>query len=208
MPTGYTDVVGKGELTDFSEFALRCSRAMGVSIMQRDESIDVPLRHHETMRDYEYESLAKAKDAYAEAGARSQEEWAEVQRREADKENAARAESKARRLETVANYRRMLAEVLAWQPPTSEHENFKKFMVDQLEESIKFDGPGEWDEPIQVLPVALLVAKEMDRLKACLENRARDVREAEERVASRNKWVDDFLASLPNPRVLEQKAGV
>lgn len=206
MPTGYTDPVGKGELTDFSEFALMCSRAMGVAIMQRDESMDVPLRHYETVPDYEFEQVARAKSAYAAAGARTLEEWVEVQERAIGDALRARAESNERMNATVANYRRMLGEVIAWQPPTKEHENFKQFMVNQLEESIKFDGPYPW-----VLPSPVSAEEYRDLEMAKLGKRVTDaeqrLREAEERVASRNKWVDDFLGSLPNPRVLEDKAG-
>jgi len=206
MPTGYTDVVGKGEITDFTKFALRCTRAMGVSIMQRDESIDVPLRVRETVSEYERNNLTEAKAEYLEVAGWSLEQWAAEQRREHDEWVRGEEESLAKQADTIANYRRMLVEVLAWQPPTEEHEGLKKFMVEQLEESIKFDswkssGVREMTDPV------LYRDERIARKAQAVRDAAKSLRDAEARVASRNKWVDDLLASLPNKAALPVAGG-
>ena len=43
MPTGYTYPVADGTITEFSKFALNCSRAFGVLMHMRDEPIDAPI---------------------------------------------------------------------------------------------------------------------------------------------------------------------
>ncbi len=40
----------------------------------------------------------------------------------------------------------MLGDVNAWQPPTPDHEGFKKFMVDQITGSIDWDCSHKYDE--------------------------------------------------------------
>lgn len=42
MPTGYTADIKDG--ITFRDFALRCARAFGATIMQRDEDISIPPR--------------------------------------------------------------------------------------------------------------------------------------------------------------------
>ncbi|VTR91619.1 unnamed protein product [Gemmata massiliana] len=45
----------------------------------------------------------------------------------------------------------MLEHVRAWEPPSTDHENLKQFMIDQLRESIDFDCRGEYREPLPAL---------------------------------------------------------
>jgi hypothetical protein len=43
MPTGYTDCVRSGEVTEFADFAMKCARAFGACIEMRDEPSGTPI---------------------------------------------------------------------------------------------------------------------------------------------------------------------
>lgn len=77
MPTGYTEPLYAGTPITFPEFALRCARAMGVAIMQRDESIDVPIRARE-VEPYYAERVTQTEEALTVALARTIAEWEEA----------------------------------------------------------------------------------------------------------------------------------
>lgn len=200
MPSYYTEPVGKGELEDFSQFALKCSRAMGVAIMQRDEDAGAPLRVERELNTHYRDKAAEYATEVRRLEALTDDELMEEQRASVARINADKAASLERGEATVARYEAMLRQVNAWEPPTPEHENFKKFMQDQLTESIKFDGPGSWARE-----VAVVVAAESWRAEQLLHARRmrdsyeRDWVEEQERCESRARWVEEFLRSLPDP---------
>ena len=60
MSTGYTCQVADGEITDFKQFLLQCSRAFGACIQQRDDPhSDLPKRME--VSNYHKDELKKAK---------------------------------------------------------------------------------------------------------------------------------------------------
>ena len=46
MPTGYTYYINDGEITSGKEFLKLCTRAFGIAIDIKDESLDVPTPNH------------------------------------------------------------------------------------------------------------------------------------------------------------------
>ena len=91
-------------------------------------------------------------------------------------------------------YDNMLRKVNSWNPPTEDHAGFKKFMVEQILESIRFDcyvldipefyGTDKWFD------------RKMDdtlrRIAYCEKEHRIEVAKTKER----NKWVRLFLESL------------
>src|SRR2546425_1153733 len=75
---------------------------------------------------------------------REAKEAARVERAEAIRRND---EIEADRQGKEARYRAMPAHVEAWDPPTGDHQTFKEFMLDQLNQSIQFDC-GEFSMPV------------------------------------------------------------
>jgi len=195
MPTGYTAPLYDGENLTFKEFALRCSRAMGAAIMQRDDPLDseIALR---TVDDYFKANIDKALADLSTAEKRTPEEWARIQKEELAKEDANAKRHAERKEKTRQAYMEMLARVKAWVPPTSEHQGLKKFMTEQLEESIRWDC-GEWSPDV---PERLSTAEYRDRKIAALQRTLRIRRESlakeEALVASQNKWVTALRDSL------------
>jgi hypothetical protein len=92
----------------------------------------------------------------------------------------------------------MRDQVVAWSPPTDDHKGLKKFMLQQLDETIKFDG--DIPEP----PELETDLKERRRLR--VEWAERDLAyhtkhkaESETRHEGRTDWMDQLEASVAIP---------
>ncbi|MEK6939176.1 MAG: hypothetical protein AABX31_00460, partial [Nanoarchaeota archaeon] len=95
-------------------------------------------------------------------------------------------------------YEAMLQEARNYQPPTKDHEEFKKFMVSQLEETIKFDcSYSELEAPKKQTPKqykAQLIASAKWNVDYHKKGWDKEVVCARERT----KWVQALVRSLPN----------
>ena len=139
MATGYTHGVVDGKVTDFATFCLQCAREFDACIMQRDDSIDAPpeLPKRESYHD---EWVDKAQSELAELNALTPEQWRErfdsvvLAAKKANQDSEAKAAEQLARLEAMRN------SAEAWVPPTEDHRILKKFMLEQLDETIDFDG--------------------------------------------------------------------
>lgn len=191
MPTGYTACIADG--ITFREFALRCSRAFGATIMQRDDPADEPPRVPERCTFYE-DAHRQNEQRLTELESLTQEQIVSMCDAEyqADAERADRwqTEKDALRLKYYA----MLEQVRAWDPPSPDHEEMKAFMTRQIEESIRFDchdvdqperkGPGAWH------------AEQLACARRALERSAKEVKEERERHERRKLWIEQLYASL------------
>lgn len=201
MPTGYTAPLHDGQDITFDQFALRCSRAMGAAVMQRDESIDVEIKLRE-VEGYYQERVDKARAEVLDAESRNHDEWLALQEKEIHDAAAAREKEI---IETAAirhRYVSMLRAVERWTPPTDEHFGLKRFMIDQLTESLKFDCGGwpvsnPWftDVPSRV-SAAEYKARVMARLMKNLDYATTALSEEYARVRSQNEWVTALRESL------------
>lgn len=198
MPTGYTADVQSGKITEFEDFVWCCARGMGALIMMRDEPWGVPIpERFEPSTKYHDEALAAAKARLDELrgmsllAVREAAQQAYAERVKADDDYRARKDEQRER------YKAMLAKVEAWEPPTQDHTGFKRFMTEQLVESIDFDcspgglfdppkkmEPGEWHEAE--------VAKAMRDIEYHSSARAAEV----ERTEGRNQWLSALRSSL------------
>lgn len=195
MPTGYTAPLYDGEDITFEQFVLRCSRGMGAAIMQRDESLDVTLKKRKPSLDYHNKAIARAKARRIEA-----RQWTEE---EADNRAVEQyAESMRKYLErrreqgaTVARYKAMLEKVKAWTPPTTDHQGLKDFMISQLEESIKFDGPSNFGKPTAMTGQEFRES-EISSAKRDIEYHSKEIIKEKERCDSQNEWVEALADNL------------
>ena len=137
MPSAYTSNLHDGEQT-FEEFILGAARGMGALIMQRDDPLDAPLRLPKTS-DWHVNALVQARADLLAAQSLTQRQ-AERAAEAVYQEKLDRwHESEQQRRDRDARYRDMLAAVHGWMPPTADHVGLKTFMVEQLEESARFD---------------------------------------------------------------------
>jgi len=144
MPSGYTAGVANGTITTLNEFARTCIRAMGVCIALRDEPQGVPIPSEISPRIDHY-------DEQIEAAAKKitdllQADQAELEKQMYEEWVMEQGTILTRRHDIIVQqgrYQALLDEVQKWEVPAEDSEqlfaNLKKFMVDQLTESIKFD---------------------------------------------------------------------
>lgn len=194
MATGFTEPVQSGRITEFAEFAMTCARAFGATITMREEPLDASIPEQFEPDDYYLKSAAKAEGRLAKLQAMSQDEIAA----EAKKDYLAAVESAKQRigknLITSARYHSMLAKVQAWNPPSPDHLDFKKFMEDQLKESIRWEC-GEVEMPTEQSPSEWFAAR-MQSAQRDLEYSRREWADEQARTAQRNDWVAKLRASL------------
>lgn len=196
MPTGYTAPVADGEVTEFADFAMECARAFGALVTMRDSPEATIPDEFEPNTSYHDEKLAKAKADLEMISAMSAEECRRQAEAAFEKVREQRLEAGLERTAQLGRYEAMLAKVRQWTPPTPDHVGLKDFMVQQIEESIRFDcSPINWPEYPQLAPEewrAERLAKAQRDIEYHTEERAKEVKRARERT----EWVRALRQSL------------
>ena len=196
MPTGYTAPVADGTVTKFPEFAMRCARAFGALVEMRDEAMGAPIPEKLPVSSYHQTAANESRDRLKELRAMSE---ATANKRAAALFLQSMDEyerSKKERIATVRRYNDMLNRVRAWRPPSKDHQGLKEFMVEQLTESLRYEGlPDESWKPKHQTGAAWL-EEELDRTLKNIayheEQHAQDVK----RAAERTEWVQQLRESL------------
>lgn len=194
MPTGYTHDVAEGKVTDFRTFALQCARAFGATIMQRDDPGNEPPKLREESPFYA-ENLAEAEARFAEVDGMRSEDAERGASAAYEKAMTFFREQVADRTEKLNRYNAMLAEAVAWAPPTPEHEGLRKFMIDQLTEGRRFDCNYEVDEPKRMSANEWL-AKEFAEAARGVNYARKSLQEEQKRVRGANAWINALYDSL------------
>lgn len=192
MPTGYTAAIADG--ITFEQFVLRCARAFGALVALRDEPLDAPIPAHFEANDYYARALDRDQKRLRELLDLSSDE--RKQKCEQEHQEACRSAQQHRqeRQELRTKYEAMLAQVEAWQPPTVEHHDLRRFMRQQITDSIRHDCY-ETEDPKPV-SVDLWYADQVANLERAIEHHRKSHAEEEERVKGRNKWLQSLLESL------------
>jgi hypothetical protein len=150
MPSGYTYQIAEG--MTFQQFVWRCARASGVLIGMRDDPQDAPIdvdgagyndivkQHEQYLEEARRRCYDVERMTLVEAGERARVYY---ERRHAEWE-----ESRAEATVLRGKYEAMLAQVARWSPPTPHHEDLKRFMIDQLKDSIYYDCDVATSEPV------------------------------------------------------------
>jgi vacuolar-type H+-ATPase subunit I/STV1 len=191
--TGYTAPIIENNAT-FETFVLTCARAFGACIMQRDQAINVMPNPDQKPSAHYSESVKETEAELAKLLAMTDEEktaWAnDIRNKSYEYQCSYHAKKKA----NVEAFQSMLSKVEAW-TPEEDYAELKRFMCDQINESIKHEFLG--DPPIlEPLDVASTFDQTVAGLKDSLEYyRAEHAKEIA-RVEGRNKWVRGLYASL------------
>jgi len=196
MPTGYTAAIADG--IDFPTFAMDCARAFGACVTLLDEpgggnKIPESFEPDNYYRDRIDRINAQIGQlrlmSSAEADRRAEQEWKE--------EEARRIERLQEKADLRAKYEAMLAKVESWTPPTSEHVGLGQFMIDQINESIRFDcSTSHLDAPVERLSGETWLADQLKRCESDLQYcEAQNKREIE-RASERTTWVRALRDSL------------
>ena len=196
MPTGYTADIYEGRDVSFSDFALKCARAFGACIEQRDDDPnDKPkLINKDSKDNYHVNALEEAN------------KWKKPTKTDFDdyvKEQTAYYNKKIDRSNKLKiRYQKMLDKANAWTPPTSEHEGLKKFMIEQLNSSIEFDCSNDYYQlelnNVKQLTYNQYVKDMRDSNKRDIEYHTNELKKENERIDNRNAWISSLYKSLEN----------
>lgn len=195
MPTGYTADIYDGKDISFSDFALKCARAFGACIEQRDDDPnDKPKLIEKTKDNYHIKKIEKSK------------KWKKPTKAEFDayvkNQTAYYNEQIDKQNKLKASYQKMLDKVNDWTPPTSEHEGLKKFMIEQLTNSLEFDCSNDYYQRelnnIKQLTYNQYVKDMRDSNKRDIEYHTNELKKDNERVDTRNEWISALYKSLEN----------
>lgn len=195
MPTGYTADVADGKVTDFRTFALRCARAFGAAVTQRDDPMDDPPKPRE-ISDYTIKHVAERSAALAALNAMSAEQAEDAAAMAYGEALKAHHASNQRDTDTRNRYNAMLAEAVAWEPPSAEHQALKDFMIQQLTDGRKFDcgyerrPPSRLSGPVWLAQQKAEAARLLGYAHESLEKETRAVEQA-------NAWIAALYDALP-----------
>lgn len=197
MPTGYTAEIYEGKDVTFKQFASRCARAFGALVHLRDEPLsnELPTEISEESK-YHTEGLKNAKALLAKLKEMSEKEKVIL----CDKSNKQAYDSwfelDQKRRALLDRYTDMLNQAKTWTPPTPDHNNFKAFMIEQLESSIKFDC--NFYDPPAPLSVESWYAREIENAKDDIEYHERGLKEEQARVNKNLEWIKHLAESIEN----------
>lgn len=197
MPTGYTAAVCDGKVTDFKEFALQCAHAFGALVALREERMDSPIPEFKPSS-YNSEALTNEQAELARVKAMSLGECAS----EAMSDYRKALDDHQKRVDKATAIReRLLAmrsRVFDWTPPTSEHQGLKDFMIQQLDETISFDGKAGtyYIEQARKIGGAEWRESRIAALTKSITYHAEEHKKEVERVNGQNRWVSELRRSL------------
>lgn len=193
MPTGYTADVENGEITTLSEFALCCARGMGALIMMRDDAWDAPIperfepsRYHADRLDTLGGELLRLRSLTPEQAVAE----AEAERADLQRSNEIYRTEKS---EQIGRYRTMLAKVEAWE---GAPEGLKEFMLQQLRESVRFDGVDPYQAPLPPADGATWRTDKLAKVAKDIAYHSEQHDKEVERTEGRNAWIAQLRASL------------
>lgn len=139
MANGYTWPVKDGSVTELKDFVLRCARSIGYFYQQRDDAADRPLRPYEIDKRY-YDAVREAEELLAKYRAMSLDDFQEFA--DADYAERVKANEDCAKIDaqTLARFVAMREKVEAWKPPTPEHVDLKRLMLDEINSAITYEG--------------------------------------------------------------------
>lgn len=198
MPTGYTAAIGEG--ITFNNFVLQCARAFGACIEMRDDPMDKPIPDEFKPSDYSERQLAEANKRVAQLKAMSASQCAKEAKADYERQVTYHKESIAKDAALKAKYEAMLAEVEAWTPPSTDHDELKNFMRNQITESIRFDCGGNYhQDALKSLRPMTGNEWQQSELNKALEDisyHSKAQKEENERAAKRTQWVRQLRESI------------
>ncbi len=194
MPTGYTAAI-KDDIT-FEQYALGCARAFGALIDMRDLPSGAPIVE-EKPTTYHLDRIDEYNDTLARMRLMSEEEINAA----ADKEYLTNENHRLERVEAnrilIEKYKDMLQKAKDYVPPSPEHKEFRAFMIEQLESSIKHDDMSEYyKEPCTKLTGHEWLHQKISAIQTSLDYHTEHYVKEVERVAKRNEWVRLLKESL------------
>lgn len=193
MPTGYTAEVVDGKITEFPDFAMTCARAFGALITMRDDPIDAPIPEEFEPDGYYAKWVAEGLKELGDVQAMTDGDANQAAVQAYQDARKSRADYLQRQETEAERINAMLAKVRAWTPPTPNHHEMKKFMIEQLTISL----PGSYAPSApELLDGATWRQRKIDELTKSVAYSKVEREKEIDRAKTRTKWVKDLRASL------------
>lgn len=199
MPTGYTSDVQNGKISTLRDFALQCARGMGALITMRDEPWNAPIpKQFSPQNSYHDEHIDAAKKLLAELPALTAAECDARAQAEFDAAMAEHLRYAGNRSLSKTRYQEMLGKVEQWKPADGL-TGLKDFMLEQLNESIRFDCSGNYrPEPPKRLTGERWREQTLEKASHDLAYHSEHREQEIQRTESRNRWLKALWDSLPD----------
>lgn len=204
MPTGYTAGILDGTITNFKDYATLCARAFGATIHMRDDPMTKPYEPR-VPSNYHAEKIADANQLLKDAAELTDEQIVSRKEAELKKDKDYYEKSIAETKANTVKLEKMLADAKKYIPPTDQHEGVAKFMVSQIEETIKFDGGSTYqNQRLSEITLQLSAGLKASSIRSEMKVKAHKElayhgnEQAEEikRCNDANKWIEDYYNSL------------
>ncbi len=198
MPTGYTNDIKDG--ISFETFALNCARAFGACIDLRDDPAGgdhIPEKIKPSS--FHLDEMYKCEQELIELSFMNDSEIAERLELEYENDEIYRINRIKEKENQRITYENMLNKVFDWNPPTVDHQKLKKFMIDQIEDSIKFDCSNfdnYYDTPTERQTVNVWRNNRIDILKNSIKYNKKLYIEEVKRAKSKTDWLMALRNSL------------
>lgn len=202
MPTGYTYPVRDKEDLSFEEFVWGCAKAFGALMHMRDDDYGAEIKlpkesdyHKNALKEAQANLERLQKMTLAEAKVERDREYAETRQRA--------QESLAEKLAARKRYERMIKLVKDWNPPTSEHNGLKEFMLSQLNQSLDFDCNDDYYERIlaePVKPVKKWLTIAIESAEYDVNYHIKEAQKEHEGTLKSIEWIMQLQHSVPLPK--------
>ncbi len=197
MVRSFNEIIHEKDDASFREYAIRCSRAFGPLIHMMDEPDDAPIPMEIKPSSYHKDQFAEACRAYYmvigmrndEAERLAQEDY--INRLEDYAEHSREGE------ELAVKYGKMLVKVANWDSPGPDHDEFRDFMINQLEKGLQSDCGYIQDLP-QKMNGQEFRSDLVERVKSLMDEHKREYAQDVWRAKVNNKWLQGLLNSLPS----------
>lgn len=204
MPTGYTAGILDGKVNTFEEFATVCTRAFGATIHMRDDSLDSPYEPR-TPSEYYSNSIISKKETLERYKTLTDEELSKEFEDKMNKDLKYYKEKLEESSKNLEKLNSILESAKSWIPPTEDHKGFRDFMINQLEETIEWDGDSSYyvnkiieiekqlSEGIDPKSERESAIKELEKQISYYEI---EYQKELERCKKSNSWMESFFESI------------
>lgn len=200
MPTGYTYFIENGDITTGKEFLKLIIRAFGCCAGQRDDPLNAPLITEYKSDSYYKEQYEKSVKRLNEFKAKSIDEIEQELESERINTMNRNKERMHKQQSLREKYLKVREEVEKWNPPSSEHNGIKEFALEQIDmciptvseiNDLKNSCNCNTESSVEdyILDNIRLLEKDIKLYKM-------EMIEEEQRTASRNKFLKDYIDSL------------
>lgn len=198
MPTGYTDKIKDG--ITFQEFAMNCARAFGACLSMRDDPTSTPIPEEFEPSPYHAEQLEKAVQEVDDFNNLTDRQLQHMFKQCVSDGIKRQSTYIKEKNELREKYEEMLDKVHQFEPPTSEHTEYKNFMINQITESIKFDCNNKYDEELiedlEKMTFDEWYENQVEVLNRAVEYHMEQKEKEEKRCLDRSMWVIELREAI------------